>query len=157
MTDSSESTEFPAFGRLLGLDFGTRRIGIAVCNDEQTISSPLENYTRHSEQTDFADLVSLAREYSVAGLVVGLPVHMSGDEGQQAKQARAFGEKLSELTGLPIRFWDERYSSVQADAYLFSAELTRNQRKARRDKLAAQIILQSFIDATDRDRKPGQL
>lgn len=157
MNGSSKASDFPAFGRLLGIDFGTRRIGIAVCNDEQTISSPLENITRHSEKTDFADLKSLAEEYGIKGLVVGLPVHMSGDEGQMAKEARAFGEKLAELTGLPIRFWDERFSSVQADYHLHAADLSRNQRKARRDKLAAQIILQSFLDAPDRNRRPGSL
>ncbi len=155
--NSSSKSEFPAFGRLLGIDFGTQRIGIAVSNDEQTISSPLENFTRLSDETDFDDLKSFAQEYRIVGLVVGLPVHMSGDEGQKAREARAFGEKLAELAGLPVRFWDERYSSVQAELHLQSAALNRNQRKARRDMLAAQIILQSFLDASDRDQVPGQL
>jgi putative Holliday junction resolvase len=154
MTASSESAEFPRFGRLFGIDFGTQRVGIAVSNDEQTIAMPLENYQRVSQQTDFRDLAAFAHEYRVVGLVVGLPVHMSGDEGGKAREAREFGEKLAEVARLPVRFWDERYTSAMADSHLLAANLTRNQRKSRRDKLAAQIMLQSFLDAADRDRKP---
>jgi putative Holliday junction resolvase len=154
MTGSSESAEFPRFGRLLGIDFGTRRIGVAVSNDEQTISSPLENYDRGSEPTDLRDLTELAREYRACGLVVGLPVHMSGDEGGKAREARAFGEKLAQHAQLPLRFWDERFTSALADSYLLAADMNRRQRQARRDKLAAHIMLQSFLDAPDRDRRP---
>ena len=94
MSGSSEpgdaNAELPQRGRLLGLDYGTRRIGIAVSDDEQHIASPLENYTRSRDEVDAARLKSLAEEYRVVGLVVGLPIHTGGEEGQKAREARRF-------------------------------------------------------------------
>lgn len=167
MTDSSEESEhpespplapdqkpFPQEGRLMGLDFGTKRLGIAVSTPEQSIASPLENYDRRSPNLDAKHLRELATDYRIAGLVVGLPVHMSGDEGGLAKSAREFGNWLAEETKLPLRFWDERYTSAIAEEILQSASLTKKQRKARKDKLAAYVLLQSFLDTEDREQKP---
>ncbi|NOX55390.1 MAG: Holliday junction resolvase RuvX [Planctomycetes bacterium] len=150
----AESARVPDQGALLGLDFGTKRIGIAISTPEQTIACPLENYTRRGESADAAHLTALVREHRVVGIVVGLPVHMSGEEGEKARQARRFGRWVSRVTGLPVQFWDERFTSSLADDLLRQADLTRKKRKARRDKLAAQIMLQSFLDAGDRQRPP---
>src|SRR5262245_63325698 len=104
MSDSSEPARVPARGRLLGLDFGTKRVGLALSNVEQTIATPLETYTRRDEQQDARLLQNRVRENSIAGLVVGLPVHMSGDEGQKAREARAFGNWAARVTNLPVVF-----------------------------------------------------
>lgn len=167
MTDSSEEYEhqnpettppdqhpFPSEGRLMGVDFGTKRLGIAISTPEQNLASPLENYDRRSPNLDAKHLKELAMDYRIAGLVVGLPVHMSGDEGGLARSAREFGNWLAEEIGLPLRFWDERFTSATAEEILQSASLTKKQRKARKDKLAAYLLLQSFLDAENRDQKP---
>ncbi len=156
-TPPADELPFPFEGRLLGLDFGTKRLGIAVSTPDQTISSPLENYARSTPNLDLKHLRELASEYRIAGLVVGLPVHMSGEEGGVARSAREFGMGLAEELALPIRFWDERFTSARAEEILQAASLTKKQRKARRDKLAAQLLLQSFLDAKDRDKPPVAL
>jgi putative Holliday junction resolvase len=160
MSDSSKqdaAAQVPTHGRLLGLDYGTRRVGLAVSNDEQTISSPLENYTRRGEQKDARYLIAIVSEYRIDGIVVGLPVHMSGEEGGKAKEARQFGDWVTQTTGRPVAYWDERFTSQLADDHMLAAALTRKQRKARRDKLAAQIMLQTYLDAPDRERKPTSI
>ncbi len=154
--DDSPADElpFPQEGRLMGLDFGTKRLGIAVSTPEQNIASPLENYDRKNPALDAKHLRELAAEYRIKGLVVGLPVHMSGDEGGIARSAREFGTWIAEETNLPIRYWDERFTSALAEEILQAASLTKKQRKARKDKLAAHLLLQSFLDAKNRDKKP---
>jgi len=141
----------PERGRLLGLDFGTRRIGIAVSDDEQRIASPLENYSRSRPEVDALRLKTLAGEYRAVGVVVGLPIHMGGEEGQKAREARRFGAWAAAATALPLAFWDERMTSALAEDYLRSAQLSPKKRKARLDKVAAQIMLQSYLES----RKSG--
>ncbi len=155
--DSPLSPPFPSFGRLLGIDFGTKRLGFAICNDEQTIASPLVNRVRESRAQDEQFLRKLSRVYDVVGIVVGLPVHMSGQEGGKAREARKFGEWAAEVASLPLRFHDERYTSVIAESHLMAANLSPKQRKARLDMVAAQVLLQSFLNAADRDLPPGDL
>jgi putative Holliday junction resolvase len=162
MSSSSESPspqepEFPAVGRLLGIDYGTKRLGIAVSNAEQTIASPLENYTRQGTEQDARYLRRLVDEYRAVGLIVGLPVHMSGDEGGKAREARSFGAWLGRATGLPVRFGDERYSSLIAEQHLMNAELTKKKRKARLDMLAAQLILQGYLERLNKTEPPGPM
>jgi len=157
MSGSSKDSGVPLTGRLLGIDFGTKRLGIAISNQEQTISSPLENYTRLVPEVDAATIKELAEEYGAIGLVVGLPVHMSGDEGKQAERAREFGNWLSQTINLPVQFWDERFTSAIAESYLMQSELSQDQRKARLDKLSAQVMLQTFLDAPDRNAPPAAL
>ncbi|EDL60688.1 Holliday junction resolvase RuvX [Gimesia maris] len=159
MTNTSENgqpfeAEFPAEGRLLGLDYGTKRVGIAISTFEQNIASPLDNYNRQSLPQDQKHLLSIITEYRCKGLVVGLPVHMSGDEGQKAKEARQFGNWVSQFAEIPVRYWDERYSSATAEEILVNLNMSRNKRKAYLDKLAAQIILQSFLDSPNRNQIP---
>lgn len=155
--EDSKHSEFPAVpdsGVLLGIDYGMRRIGVAISNDEQTMALPLENYTRRTKALDAQWLRQLATGYGVRGIVVGLPVHMSGEEGGKAREARDFGKWIRTITSLPVTWWDERYSSSTADGYLDQQELTKKKRKAQRDKLAAQVILQSFLDSDDRTAAP---
>lgn len=146
--------DVPDSGPLMGIDYGTRRIGIAICNEEQTLAMPLENYELQAPQVDGPWLRQMARGYGCVGLVVGLPVHMSGDEGGKAREARAFGQWAAEVTSLPVVWWDERFSSATADMHLDATGFTKKRRKARRDKIAAQVILQSFLDSDDRTLAP---
>ena len=146
-TDKREGGVVPTAGRLLGLDYGTHRLGTAISTYEQNLASPLENYTLRSDRLDADWLAQLASDYRAVGLVVGLPLHMrSGDEGQKAHEARAFGEWASAVTGLPVTYHDERLTSASAELLLMDAGFTKKQIKARIDKLAAQIMLQSYLD-----------
>lgn len=140
----------PAAGRLLGLDFGTKRVGVAVSDSEQRYAAPLAMIPRSSAKGDAVALGRLAEENAAVGLVVGLPVHMSGDEGTKAKQAREFGSWAGRTTGLPVAYWDERHSSTIAEGRLLGAGLSEKKRKEKLDALAAQIMLQSYLDAPDR-------
>lgn len=146
--------DLPTHGRLLGLDYGTKRVGIAVSDQDQRIASPLKNYQRQTPEIDARFLNGTVRDYRVVGLLVGLPVHLSGEEGQKAREAREFGTWVADVTGLPVQFWDERYTSSVAESYLLAVDMSRKKRKQYRDKIAAQILLQSFLDAEDRNQTP---
>ena len=148
---------FPERGALLGLDYGSRRIGAAISTAEQTIASPLDNYTRQTRELDERWLCRLVDDWGPVGLVVGLPVHMSGDEGEKAREARRFGEWAARATGLPLRFADERFSTLAAELRLMETGLSPKKQKARRDKMAAQILLQTYLDAPDRTAPPADL
>jgi putative Holliday junction resolvase len=147
----------PPAGRLLGIDYGAKRIGVAVTDPERRLASPLENYTRRGEGADLAWLRKLVAEERVAGFVVGLPVFASGDESPSSVEARRYGAWLHEATGLPVAFFDERYTSALADEYLGGARLTKAQKKARRDMLAAQILLSAFLESKSAGQPPGSL
>jgi putative Holliday junction resolvase len=133
--------------RLLGVDYGSVRVGLAVSDPDRKIAFPLETYTRRDRERDAAYFRELAAREEVGGLVVGLPVHTDGREGRKAAEARAFGRGLAEATGLAVVFWDERFTTVEAESALWEAGLTHKKRKARRDRVAAQILLQAYLDA----------
>ena len=133
--------------RLLGVDYGDVRVGLAVSDPDRKIAFPLTTYERRGRDRDAEYFRALAKAEAAAGLVVGLPVHLSGVEGKKAAQARAFGAWLGAVTGLPVAYWDERFSTAEAEAALWGAGLTHKRRKARRDRVAAQIILQAYLDA----------
>jgi len=157
MAETKNSTDaFPVQGRLAGIDFGTVRIGIAVTDPDQRLASPYEIYQRRSRTADAEYFQRLVREERVVGFVVGLPVHASGEESRKSIEVRAFGDWLRGLTGLPVRFYDERYTSVLADQSLLDAQMTRKQRKARLDKVAAQLILAAYLES-HRHGDPGAL
>jgi len=143
---SAIGNTLPQQGRLLGIDYGTVRMGLAVSDLFQKLASPLHNYRRVSRAADEQFLLQQVKEYEVVGLVVGLPLHMNGDESDKSKEARSYGRSLHSCTKLPVTFQDERLSSAQAEVLLRSADLTQKQRKARIDKLAAQIILQTWLN-----------
>lgn len=147
----------PREGVLLGMDYGTKRIGIAVSTPEQTMCVPLQTYSRQGPQEDADWLKKVVREQRAVGIVVGLPVHMSGDEGTKASEARSFGQWASNVTGLPVAYWDERHTSLIAQAYLTQTQLSEEKRAIRQDRVAANLMLQAFLDAPDRQAKPTDL
>jgi putative Holliday junction resolvase len=160
MTGSSKPVlrgEVPVRGRLLALDFGTKRLGLALSNAEQTIATPLETYLRRDLRQDEKYLQQTVEEYGVVGLIVGLPVHMSGDEGEKAREARAFGEWAANVTQRPLDFADERYTTAIADEQLRAAHLGPKRRQMLRDRLAAQILLQGYLESHGRGEAPGPL
>src|SRR3954447_15912390 len=134
-------------GRLLGLDFGTRRIGAAVSDPRRLIATPLEVHERRDPAQDARHYQALVRENEVDRIVIGLPLHTGGREGTSALLARDFGRWLGQVTGLPILFYDERYTTSDAEDTLIAAGLKRSRRKGLRDMLAAQILLQNYLDA----------
>lgn len=152
---ASTSGSVPKSGSLLGLDYGSKRVGVAVCDASQMIASPLRVLQRDEATQHHLKLI--AEEYAAVGLVVGLPVHMSGDEGQKAAQAREFGDAMAVALGLPVIYHDERFSSKQADSAMAAAGLSRDKRKARIDMLAAQFILKAFLDSDRKGRKPPSM
>lgn len=156
---STSSTARPARpGRVAGIDYGTVRIGIAISDVERRLASPYENYTRRDKQADGKRFQRLVAEEEVVLFVVGLPLYPSGDESPKSLEARRYGAWLSESTGVPVEFFDERYTSAEAEQMLAAAEMTSKRRQARRDMLAAQIILSSYLESGDRVRhEPGPL
>jgi len=132
---------------LLGIDYGTVRIGLAVCDLDRVIASPLEVRERQGADRDGAYFRQLVEREEIGGLVVGLPLHTTGREGTKAHEAREFGEWLKGVTGLPVVYADERFTTAFAESALWSAGLTHKKRKARRDAVAAQMMLQAFLDA----------
>jgi putative Holliday junction resolvase len=133
--------------RILGLDYGTRRVGAALSDPGRTIAFPAEVYPLRSPEADARHYCELVRENEVERIVIGLPVHTSGREGQLAALTRRFGDWLATATGRPVVYFDERYTTVEAEQRLIDAGLNRQKRKALRDQLAAQIILQGYLDA----------
>jgi putative Holliday junction resolvase len=134
-------------GRILGVDFGSVRIGLAVSDSERRIASPLKTYERRGTQQDSDFFRDLIKQEEIAQMIVGLPVHLDGREGDKAREAREFGQWLANVTGLPVIFWDERFTTVEAEGHLLRAGLTRKRRRDRRDRVAAQILLQAYLDA----------
>jgi putative holliday junction resolvase len=145
-------------GRLLGVDHGRVRVGLAVCDEDRIIASPLDTYTRRSRDLDAVFFKELAVKERIVQIVVGMPVHLDGRHGEQADLAKKFGRWLGEVTGLPFVFWDERFSTSQAESALWEAGLSHKKRKSRRDRVAAQIFLQHYIDAgCPEQTEPGGL
>jgi putative Holliday junction resolvase len=146
-------------GRILGIEFGLRRVGAAISDPGRSIASPLEVYERRDAAHDARHYAALVREHDVARVVVGLPVHTTGREGELAAKARAWGGWLATVTGLPVAYADERFTSIEADHLMIASGLKREKRKALRDKLAAQILLQNYLDqgAPEAAPAPGPL
>jgi len=137
----------PSRGRLIGVDVGTVRVGLAVCDVDRKIASPLGTYTRRSAALDAAHYARVAAAEAAVGFVVGLPISLNGTEGPKAAECRRFGERLRATTGLPVVFWDERFTTAYAEDALWDAGLTHKKRRGRRDRVAAQFILQAYLDA----------
>jgi len=131
----------------LGIDYGAKRIGLAVGADDTGVASPLKMLPSHGDlRANAKSVAHIAAEYEIDAFVVGLPLNMDDTEGPQAKTVRAFGEVLAEVTGKPIHYFDERLSSVEAEELMRPADLTRKRKTARLDGVAAQVILQAFMD-----------
>lgn len=143
-------------GRIAGIDYGTVRIGIATADLEVAIASPYETYTRRNKQLDEQYFRELAQTERLVRFVVGLPVHLDGGESQKSVEARRFGEWLTEITQVPVEYFDERYTSVEAENILLGAEFTKKRRKARIDQLAAQIMLTAYLEAGARGQTDSE-
>lgn len=134
--------------RILGLDPGERRIGVALSDPTGTIASPHSVIDRR--EVDPAVVVrNLCEEHGVDLIVVGLPTGLSGHEGPAAEAARAFGTEVSEAVGLPVEYQDERFTTVTAEAALLEGGVRRDKRREVRDKVAAAVILQAYLDRKD--------
>lgn len=131
---------------LLGLDLGTRTIGVALSDRLLTAATPIETIRRTKFTADAARLIALAARHEADGLVLGLPRNMDGSEGPRAQSARAFARNLETLTPLPITFWDERLSTVAAERALIAADTSRKRRAEVIDAVAASYILQGLLD-----------
>jgi putative Holliday junction resolvase len=132
--------------RLLAIDPGQVRLGLAISDAERRLASPLTTYTRRNPRQDALFFKKIIEDEDVGQIVIGLPVRLDGYEGAQAQAAREFGVWLQEATGLPCAFYDESFTTFEAESSLLEAGLTRKKRKARRDRVAAQILLQAFLD-----------
>lgn len=133
-------------GRVVGVDFGTVRIGLAISDAGRRIASPLETYTRRSRPADAERFRRLIAEERVAQFVVGLPVHGDGRASASSARAVEFGRWLAETTGIPVDFLDERYTTQQAEALIREGQTPRSKRRERLDKLAAQILLAAYLE-----------
>ncbi len=140
------SPQSSARGRVAGIDYGDVRIGIAITDADRTIASPLENYTRRGPEQDAQRFRRLVAEEGVVLFVVGLPIHLDGRESPKSQEARQFGKWLGEVTGVPVEFFDERFTSHEAEQALLAADMTRKRRKRRIDMLAAQIMLSAYLE-----------
>lgn len=136
--------------KLLGLDLGERRIGVAVSDDTGVIASPERIIDLRRATLD--DVVRIATEYRVDGIVVGLPKGMSGGEGYQARETRAMAAEIEALVDVPVIFWDERLSSSIADLALSGSIKSPRERRKQLDAIAAAVTLQSYLDANPIDR-----
>ncbi len=139
--------QLPASGRVAGIDYGHVRIGIAISDRDRTIVSPLENYTRRAVEQDAERFRRLVVDEDVSLFVVGLPIHLDGRESQKSEEARQFGKWLGEVTAIPVKFFDERFTSHDAEQLMLAADMTRKRRKKRMDMLAAQIMLTAYLEA----------
>ncbi len=139
----------PARGRLMGLDVGTKTIGLAYCDARWTIASPAQTVKRTKFRTDVAALRDIIAREKITGLVIGLPLNMDGSDSPRTQSVRAFARSTAtELPDLPILLWDERWSTQAVTRGLIEADITRARRAVLVDKLAAAYILQGAIDGT---------
>ena len=133
--------------RILGIDYGTKRVGIAISDAMEMIATPVSVETVRSMDEALAMVSRIAKERGVSKIVVGLPINMDGTLGPMALEAQTFAERLRESSGLPVESTDERLSTSLVERMLVSADVSRGRRKEVRDKLAAQVILQGYLDA----------
>ena len=131
----------------MALDLGAKRIGLALSDPLGITAQGLPTLQRTNIREDLAALASLAEKHQVTLLLLGNPLHMSGRAGRQAEYTRAFGDRLAQHTGIELRYWDERLTSVEAQRVLKSSGISIQKRAAAVDKLAAQILLESYLEA----------
>jgi putative holliday junction resolvase len=137
-------------GRILAIDYGARRMGLAVSDLLGITAQGIETLQRRNKRTDFAHLRRVIHENQVQEIVLGLPLKMSGEHGPQAEQATRFGEELRQEFNLPVHLWDERLTTAEANRLLREAELSTRKRVKAVDRMAAVLILQSFLEAHPR-------
>lgn len=142
--------------RYLGLDIGTKRIGVAVSDELGLTAQPVMTLERkRNPKDDLRSLARLCRKYGCAGIVAGDPLHLSGEKSAQAERARSFAGELAAMAELPLHLWDERLTSREAHAILYEAGRPRQEHRAVVDQVAATLILQGFLDAQRTAEGPG--
>jgi putative holliday junction resolvase len=141
--------EFPPDGRkrLLGLDVGDRRVGVAVSDALGLTAQPVMTLVRAKRREDTKSLLRIIRRYNCTEMVVGNPLYMSGDLSPQAAKAQAFAQMLREETGLPVHLWDERFTATEAHRHLHAAGVAGSEHRKVVDQVAAVLILQGYLDA----------
>jgi putative Holliday junction resolvase len=144
LTDAAE--HWPARGALIGLDLGTKTIGVAVSDPDRRLATGVETIQRKTFTSDAARLLSLASERNVAGFILGLPINMDGTEGPRAQSTRAFARNFARLTDLAIGLWDERLSTAAVERELIELDMSRAKRAKVIDEHAAIFILQGALD-----------
>jgi putative pre-16S rRNA nuclease len=140
------AAHLPPRGALIGLDLGTKTIGVAASDPDRKLATGVETIARKTFSTDAKRLLALAAERNAVGFVLGLPLNMDGSEGPRAQSTRAFARNLGKLTELPIALWDERLSTVAVERDLIAADVSRKKRAAVIDQHAAAFILQGALD-----------
>ena len=133
--------------RAMGLDVGTKTVGIAVADELGFSAQPVTTVRRKNIKADLAEVARLIAEYQVTHLVVGLALNMNGSEGPRAEQCRKFGDAIGEVSSLPVIYWDERLTSVAAERSLLEADVSRAKRKQVVDQVAAVFILQGWLES----------
>ncbi|MFA9429214.1 Holliday junction resolvase RuvX [Egicoccus sp. AB-alg2] len=148
------SDELPTTGRLLAIDLGEVRIGLAVSDPTQTIASPAETLQvpRNQDGPALDGLVNAVARHEVVGLVIGEPRQLDGSEGNPAQRSRWFAERLRARTGLPVALWDERFTTTEAQRVMLDQDASREDRRQHIDRVAASILLQSVLEAQRRHR-----
>jgi putative Holliday junction resolvase len=140
----------PPRGALIGLDLGTKTIGVAASDPDRRLATGVETVARKAFMADAQRVLALAAERKAAGFVLGLPINMDGSEGPRAQSTRAFARNLSKLTELPIGLWDERLSTAAVERDLIAADVSRTRRAAIIDQHAAAYVLQGALDRLNR-------
>lgn len=140
------AAHFPPRGALIGLDLGTKTIGVAVSDPDRKLAAGVTTIARRTFTADAKALLALATERAATGFVLGLPVNMDGSEGPRAQSTRAFARNIAKLTDLPIALWDERLSTAAVERGLIEADMSRKRRAEVIDQHAAAFILQGALD-----------
>jgi putative Holliday junction resolvase len=148
------AAHWPKRGVLIGLDLGTKTIGVAVCDPDRKLAAGVTTIARKNFSADARVLLALAAERAAVGFVLGLPINMDGTEGPRAQSTRAFARNLAQRTELPIALWDERLSTAAVERALIAADASRAKRAAVIDQHAAAYILQGALDRLTRGLSP---
>jgi putative Holliday junction resolvase len=143
----------PRAARVIGIDLGTKTIGLALSDTSRTVASPLETIRRVKFTIDIERLFALIDQHGVAGLVLGLPMNMDGTTGPRVQATRAFATEFLKRRDMAVAFWDERLSTAAVTRMMIDADMTRARRAELVDKLAASYILQGFLDAASSRRQ----
>ncbi|MBI2082752.1 MAG: Holliday junction resolvase RuvX [Deltaproteobacteria bacterium] len=133
--------------RILALDIGSKTIGVAVSDPMGWTAQPIKTIRRKNRLSDEEEICTLIKEYEIEEILIGLPLHMNGSEGKQVDVVRGFARNLEGKVSVPVKFWDERLSTVAADRSLLEADLSRQKRREVIDKMAAVFILQGYLDS----------
>lgn len=136
--------------RILALDVGKKKIGIAISDALGITAQPLKTLIRNNKKNDFEWIKEIVSDMNVSKVIVGLPLNINGTAGPRAKETYDFVDKLKEKLQVPVQLWDERLTSVEANRILLQADMTRRKRKRLDDQIAAQLILQNYLSSIDR-------